>query len=59
MVLRRVPKFPNLRRAIRFPVGRGGVSLPPFPLLSLESFLRLGALLGGCGGSVGFKLFSV
>ena len=59
MVLRRVRTFLSPRRVIRARVGRGVVFLHPFLLLSLKSFPRLGALLGGRGGSVGFKLFSV
>ena len=59
MVLRRVVMFPSLRKAVCVHAGRGGVFLLPFLRLSSASFLLLGALLGGCGGSVGFKLFSV
>ena len=51
--------FPSLRKAVCVHAGRGGVFLLPFLRLSSASFLLLGALLGGCGGSVGFKLFSV
>ena len=58
-VLRRVQTFPGLHKVTRSRVGRGVVFLLRFLLLSLTLFLRLGALLGGRGGSVGFKLFSV
>ena len=51
--------FPSLRTTVRVHAGRGGVFLLPFLRLSSASFLLPGALLGGCGGSVGFKLFSV
>ena len=57
MVLQIARMSPSLHKAIRARVGRGVAFLHPFLLFSLTLFLRLGALLGGFGGSVGFKLF--
>ena len=59
MVLWRVVTFPSLRTTVRVHAGRGGVFLLPFLRPSSASFLLPGVRLGGCGGSVGFKLFSV